>query len=80
MDWESYRIVTRVRGVTRALVFTQSSGRFVVRESLGDYAARVQTFDSMKKLQYSMTREERRGWQMHYERFHGMTESKFYGN
>jgi len=50
-DWESYRIVTRVRRRVRGLVFEQAGGGFYVRIPLGPYAAKVSMFDSMKKLE-----------------------------
>jgi hypothetical protein len=61
MDFESYRIVTRVRREVRALVFTQPSGRFAVREPLGPYAVRVSTVDSMVKLESWI---RKRGWRL----------------
>jgi hypothetical protein len=59
MDWESHRIVTRVRRAHRALVFTHISGRPVVRRPLGPYASRDTLFDSMEELE-SWVRQ--RGW------------------
>lgn len=50
-DWESYRIVTRVRRNVRALVFEGAGGGFYVREALGPYAAKVTMFSSMEKLE-----------------------------
>lgn len=60
-DWESHRIVTRVTRKFRGLVFTLDSGRLVVKEPLGAYAAKVTTYDSMEKLE-SMVRN--RGWRL----------------
>lgn len=59
-DWESHRIVTRVRGLTRALVYTHATS-FTVRMPLGPYAAKVSTFESMEKL---MSFVRNRGWRL----------------
>ena len=59
MDFESHRITTKA-GRFRALVFSLTHS-FVVRESLGDYAARVTTFYSMEELE---TWVRKRGWQI----------------
>lgn len=61
MDFEAYRIVTRVTRKFRARVFTLVGGRIVVREPLGLYAERVTMFDAMAKLE-SFVRN--RGWRL----------------
>jgi len=61
MDFESHRVVTRVRRRARALVFTQGPSVFVVKEPLGLYAARVTTVYSMTELE---TWVRKRGWRL----------------
>jgi len=50
MDWESYRIVTPVTGLTRARVFTLATS-FVVQIRIDDYVCREKSFRSFKEVE-----------------------------
>jgi len=49
-DFETHRIVTE-SGRFRALVFALLSGRYLVREPLGDYAGIESVFESIEAVE-----------------------------